>query len=147
MPSVTKTVELSLPKEAAFALATDPARFGEWLTLHREWPNGAPSSPATGDQFVQKLSIMGMPADVSWTVEAYEAPSRFVLKGAGPMGAQLATTITASSGGEGSTISYEAEFSGGGIQGPMGEMVTKKAGEELETSLAKLRDLATGVTA
>lgn len=142
MPSVTKTVEIELSQEEAFALATDPARFNEWLTLHKAWPNGAPASPSAGDEFIQKLSIMGMPADVSWKVEEHEAPSRFVLKGAGPMGAQLATRIVAEANGSGCVISYEAEFSGGGIQGPMGEMVTKKAGEELETSLANLKGLA-----
>jgi carbon monoxide dehydrogenase subunit G len=142
MPSVTKSVELGLPQAEAFALATDPARFGEWLTLHKAWPNGTPGAPSTGDEFVQQLSIMGMPADVNWKVESYDAPSRFVIRGAGPMGATLATTISAESAGDGSTVSYEAEFSGGGIQGPMGEMVTKKAGEELETSLSKLKELA-----
>jgi hypothetical protein len=139
MPSVTKTVELGLSQEDAFTLATDPARFGEWLTLHKEWPNGAPESTATGDAFVQKLSIMGMPADVNWTVEEYDVPSKLVLKGAGPMGAQLQTVISASSEG---VISYEATFEGGGIQGPMGDMVTKKAGEELDISLDKLKGLA-----
>ncbi len=142
MPSVTKTVELGLPQEQAFELATDPARFEQWLTLHKAWPNGAPTSTDAGAEFVQKLSIMGMPADVNWTVAEYEAPVRFVLRGSGPMGAALATTISAQATGNGSTVSYEAEFSGGGIQGPMGEMVTKKAGEELETSLSKLKELA-----
>ena len=142
MPSVTRTVELGMPQDQAFSLATDPTRFGEWLTLHKDWPNGAPTPTDTGQEFVQTLSIMGMPAAVNWKVEEYEAPSTFVLKGAGPMGAQLATRITAAAAGGGSQISYEAEFSGGGIQGPMGEMVTKKAGEELDTSLAKLKALA-----
>jgi acetyl-CoA C-acetyltransferase len=142
MPSVTKSVELGLPQDEAFALATDPARFEEWLTLHQAWPNGAPASTATGEEFVQKLSIMGIPADVKWKVEQNEAPSRLVLRGSGPMGAQLATTITTEPSGGSSQVSYEAEFSGGGIQGPMGEMVTKKAGEEIETSLGKLRALA-----
>jgi hypothetical protein len=142
MPSVIKTIELGLGQEQAFSLATDPARFEEWLTLHKAWPNGAPTSTVAGDEFVQKLSIMGMPADVSWKVETYEVPSKLVLRGAGPMGASLATTISAAAAGDGATVSYEAEFSGGGIQGPMGEMVTKKAGEELETSLEKLKGLA-----
>jgi carbon monoxide dehydrogenase subunit G len=142
MPSVTKTVELGVSQEQAFGLATDPGRFEEWLTLHQAWPNGTPTSTETGQQFVQKLSLMGMPAEVSWTVAEYEAPSRFVLRGSGPMGAQLATTIVATPSGEGTAISYEAEFSGGGIQGPIGEMVTKKAGEELETSLDRLKALA-----
>ena len=138
MPSVTKSVELDRPQEEAFALATDPARCEEWLTLHAAWPDGVPPAPETGAAFKQKLTIMGMPADVDWKVEEYEPGSRLVMRGAGPMGATLATTITA----DGGTVSYEAEFSGGGIQGPMGDMVTKKAGEEIETSLAKLRTLA-----
>ncbi len=142
MPSVTRSVELGLPPDEAFALASDPARFEEWLTLHAAWPNGAPVSIAAGVEFVQKISIMGMPADVNWTVEAHEAPSRFALRGAGPMGAQLATIITTVATGDGATVSYEAEFSGGGIQGPMGAMVTKKAGEELDVSLERLKGLA-----
>ncbi len=142
MPSVTKTIQLNLPQDEAFKLATDPTRFQEWLTLHKSWPNGAPASTDAGAEFVQELSLMGMPADVNWKVEAHDAPERFVLRGGGPMGAQLATTISTQAAGEGSTVSYEAEFSGGGIQGPMGDMVTQKAGEELETSLAKLQALA-----
>jgi carbon monoxide dehydrogenase subunit G len=142
MPSVTKSVELAGDPAAAFALATDPARFGEWLTMHDSWPQGDPGAPEQGKQFTQKLKIMGMPADVAWTVEELDAPSRIVMRGAGPMGATLATTITVSGNGDRSTVSYEAEFSGGGIQGPMGEMVTQKAGEEIETSLARLKELS-----
>ena len=137
MPSVTKSVELDRPQEEAFALATDPARFSEWLTLHADWPSGVPASVETGSSFTQKLTIMGMPADVDWTVSE-RSDSRLVMTGAGPMGATLGTTITA----DGGTVSYEAEFSGGGIQGPMGDMVTKKAGEEIEASLARLKELA-----
>ena len=142
MPSVTKTVELSAPPEQAFALATDPSRFAEWLTIHDSWPNGEPNAPEQGSQFTQKLKIMGMPADVAWTVTELEVAERLVLKGAGPMGANLATTITVAASEAGSLVSYEAEFAGGGIQGPMGEMVTKKAGEEIELSLGKLKELA-----
>ena len=141
MPSVTKSVKLDLPPGEAFALATDPARFAEWLTLHADWPNGVPASVEAGASFTQKLKIMGMPADVAWTVEE-RSDSHVIMRGGGPMGAQLATTINAAADGEATTISYEAEFSGGGIQGPMGDMVTQKAGEEIETSLEKLRGLA-----
>jgi hypothetical protein len=141
MPSVTKTIDLSSSADDAFALATDTSRFGEWLTIHDSWPQGEPGAPAQGQQFVQKVKIMGMPADVNWTVDELDG-TRMKMSGAGPMGAQLATTISAEASGEGSTVSYEAEFSGGGIQGPMGDMVAKTAGQELETSLAKLKDLS-----
>lgn len=142
MPSVVKSVELSHPPESAFALATDPARFDAWLTLHDSWPAGVPAAPSAGATFTQKLKIMGMPADVAWNVEELDAPARMVLRGAGPMGATLVTTISVTTSDAGSTVSYEAEFSGGGIQGPMGDMVTKKAGEEIETSLGKLKEIA-----
>ena len=138
MPSVTKSVDLGTSQEKAFALATDPARFEEWLTLHAAWPDGVPGAPSEGASFKQKLKIMGMPADVDWTVSELAPGSKLVMSGSGPMGATLGTTITA----DGGTVSYEAEFSGGGIQGPMGDMVTKKAGEEIEASLSKLRTLA-----
>ena len=142
MPSVTKTVELGVPPAEAFELATDPSRFAEWLTLHKAWPNGAPSSAAPGDEFVQQLAIMGMPADVSWKVRSTRCRRASSSPGPVRWAPSSRRGSARSPRAEGTTISYEAEFSGGGIQGPMGEMVTKKAGEELETSLAKLKDLA-----
>jgi len=138
MPSVKKSVELSGTQREAFGLATDTSRYEEWLTIHDRWPDGPPADVAEGSTFQQGIKIMGMPANVQWTVEAFEPDTRMVLKGAGPMGAQLATTITA----DGTTVSYEAEFSGGGIQGPMGDMVTQKAGEEIEVSLGRLKELS-----
>jgi acetyl-CoA C-acetyltransferase len=142
MPTASRSIDVAASQEDAFALITDPGRFGEWLSLHDSWPGGTPDGMAEGDQFVQTLRIMGMPADVNWTVARYEAPSRVVLEGHGPMGAKLQTTMTAASNGAATTVSYDAEFAGGGIQGPMGDMVTKKAGEELETSLSRLKALA-----
>jgi carbon monoxide dehydrogenase subunit G len=142
MPTASKSIDVAASQEEAFALISDPGRFGEWLTLHDGWPGGQPDGLAEGDQFVQKLKIMGMPADVSWTVTELDAPSKIVLEGDGPMGAKLQTTLTAVANGDATTLSYDAEFAGGGIQGPMGEVVTKKAGEELETSLARLKALA-----
>jgi len=141
MPSVTKTIELSASPADAFKLATDTSRFGEWLTIHDSWPQGEPGAAAQGLQFVQKIKLMGMPADVSWTVEEL-TDSRMVLRGAGPMGATVANVITVAPANGGSAVSYEAEFSGGGIAGPMGDMVTQNAGTELEKSLAKLKELA-----
>lgn len=140
MPSVKKTVDVAAAPEAAFAIATDTSRFDAWMTVHSGWPQGAPGTPEQGQQFTQKITIMGMPADVNWTVTELE-PMRLVMSGAGPMGAQLEATISAEGSGDGAAVSYESEFSGGGIQGPMGDMVTKTFGAELEKSLERLKEL------
>src|ERR1700752_1220260 len=141
MPSVTHSVELALAPGEAFALATDTSRFAEWLTIHDSWPQGEPGAPEHGQRFTQKVKIMGMPADVAWTVEEMSA-LHLVLRGAGPMGATLANRIVVEAVGEGSSLSYTAEFSGGGVEGPMGEMVTQAAGKELAVSLQRLKALA-----
>jgi len=140
MPSVMKTIDVAATPEAAFALASDTSRFSEWLTIHTDWPQGAPGVPQQGQQFTQNITIMGMPAAVNWTVTEV-APTRLAMSGAGPMGATLSAAISATPSGDGAAVSYESEFSGGGLVGPMGDMVTKKFGEELETSLAKLKEL------
>jgi carbon monoxide dehydrogenase subunit G len=140
MPSVEKTIDVAATPEEAFAFASDTSRFDEWLTIHSGWPQGAPGKPEQGQQFVQKITIMGMPADVSWTVTE-TSPTSVSMSGAGPMGAQLSCTISTTASGDGAAVSYESEFSGGGLVGPMGDMVTKKFGEELEASLGKLKEL------
>ena len=141
MPSVSKSIELPAPPDAAFALATDPGRFGDWLTIHDGWPEGEPGAPQQGARFVQKVKIMGMPADVAWTVDELDG-TRLVMTGAGPMGATLSSTISVIAAADGSQVSYESGFEGGGLQGPMADMVTKAAGEELEKSLRLLKGLA-----
>jgi hypothetical protein len=141
MPSVSKSIKVDRPPAEAFALATDPARCDDWLTIHAGWPDGPPAAVETGASFKQSLRIMGMPADVEWTVEE-AADSRVVMRAAGPMGTQLTTTIVAVPDGDAAMLSYEAEFSGPGIQGPMGDMVTQQAGDEIAASLEKLRALA-----
>ena len=140
MASVTKSVTLPGTPEEAFAFASDPNRFGEWLTIHSGWPNGVPDV-GEGEEFTQKLTMMGMPADVTWKVEEL-TPTSSVMSGVGPMGVQLKTKISAVAGDDGSEVSYESEFSGAGIEGPMAEMVSKTAGEQIELSLAKLVELA-----
>src|SRR3954468_20613369 len=139
MPSVSRSIDVAAPPDAAFALATDPSRFGEWLTIHDGWPQGEPpGTPEQGSSFVQKVKIMGMPADVSWTVQELDG-TRLAMNGSGPMGATLASTTNAPQAGARRTTSYESGFDGGGLQGPMADMVTKAAGDELEKSLTKLK--------
>jgi hypothetical protein len=143
MPSVTKTIDVAATPETAFAVASDLSRYPEWLTIHVDWPQGAPGAPEQGQTVVQKITIMGMPAEVNWTVNEV-GPTSISMSGAGPMGATLSCKVSTTASGDGATVSYESEFSGGGLVGPMGDMVTKKFGEELETSLAKLKELVGG---
>lgn len=56
--------------EQTVAFVADPARFGEWLTMHAGWRGEAPEGAHEGQTFTQQAKIMGIPADVKWTVAA-----------------------------------------------------------------------------
>jgi hypothetical protein len=143
MPSISKTVELPASAGDVWKVVTDLDRYGEWLTIHAGWPQGVPTLEQ-GSEFVQTLRLMGMPADVKWTVTDLVDGERFSLDGEGPMGAQMKTTWTVSAANGSSRIAYDAEFGGGAIEGPMGDAVAQAAGQAAEESMEKLKTLMAG---
>jgi hypothetical protein len=140
MPNISKSLDVPATAEEVWAVVTDLNRYPEWLTIHADWPQGVPALEQ-GNEFVQKIKLMGMPADVKWTVTEVVDGERFSLDGAGPMGAHMKTTWTVSSSNGGAQIAYDAEFGGGAIEGPMGDAVAKQAGQAAEESMEKLKGL------
>jgi carbon monoxide dehydrogenase subunit G len=140
MPQINETTTLPAPPERAWEVMTDFSRYPEWLTLHAGWPQGVPEL-ADGARYVQKLSIMGMPADVDWSVVELNPPERFRVEGTGPMGVKLEQEWTVEAADEGARVTYSASFEGGAATGPMGATVAKQAKQEAEQSLKNVKPL------
>ncbi len=94
MAPISESVEVSAGQEQAWAKIADLDNAGEWMTVHVDYPNGGPGPAEQGKTFKQKVTIMGMPGEVDWTIELVEAPSVLAMKGAGPMGTTLAARFT-----------------------------------------------------
>jgi carbon monoxide dehydrogenase subunit G len=141
MATFTTSTQIAAAPEQVFEVITDFARAGEWQTVHTGWPAGQPESAGVGDTFRQQVTMMGMPAEVAWTVKQREAPSTYELEGAGPMGAILRSLFRVESADGGSRVTVENELGGGVLAGPMGETVAKSSQSEQEKSLAKLKGL------
>ncbi len=125
-----------------WAVASDLGRYGEWNTTHSGFPEGTPElAPAA--TFKQKVTIMGMPGEATWTVAELEAPSRLVLDGQGPMGVKLAQRLELAGEGDATSVSLTATFDGGALAGPMGDVVAKSAEKAGAESLERLRALVT----
>ena len=140
MPTVTQSLEIPAAPEHVWEVATDWSRYGEWNVTHTAFPEGPPSSEQ-GAKFKERITIMGMPGEASWTVAESSAPMRTVWAGEGPMGIRLGTRIELAPSDEGTTVSISISFDGGPLAGPVGETVARSAQKGALESLERLRGM------
>jgi carbon monoxide dehydrogenase subunit G len=140
MPTVTQSLQIPAPRERVWEIATDLSRYGEWNVTHSGFPEGIPS-PEPGTTFKEKITIMGMPGEASWTVVETSAPSRTVWDGEGPMGIKLGTKLELAADGEGTVVTIEVSFDGGPLAGPLGAAVAGSAEKGALESLERLKGL------
>lgn len=140
MPEVTQSVEIPAPPEQVWAVATDLSRYGEWNSSHTDFPGGTPTTEE-GATFTEKITIMGMPGEATWTIAEVAEPERTVWSGEGPMGITLGTRLELAPSGDGTTVSISVSFDGGPLAGPIGATVAASAEKGAAESLEKLKGL------
>lgn len=133
------TLRIGVESETVAAFATDPGRFGQWLTLHVSFRGDAPVGAYEGMHFAEQLSFMGIPGEVAWEVLAIEE-GRLLLRGAGPMGIGLGFLIAVQPGEAGAIVRFDAGLSGEPVAGPLGASLVRSLAEELHASLDRLPD-------
>jgi hypothetical protein len=141
MPKVSVSSEAAVGPERVWQLAVDLPRYAEWLTMHDAFTSDVPPTLGEGITYKQRVKLMGMPAEMAWRVTTAEAPGKLELAGDGPMGVKAHNRFTIEPSGDGSQITFEMEFSGPALAGPMAGMVEKQAGAAAEQSLAKFTAL------
>ncbi|MEH1126436.1 type II toxin-antitoxin system Rv0910 family toxin [Micromonospora sp. CPCC 206061] len=141
MPKVTVSAESAVGPERVWELATDLPRVAEWNTMHEGFTGEVPATLTEGAAYRQRVKLMGMPAEMAWRVATADAPGRLELAGDGPMGVKAANRFFVESSGDGSKITYEMEFNGPALAGPMAGMLEKQAGTAAAQSLAKFTAL------
>ncbi len=140
MPAVSKSLEMAAAPDHVWAVATDFSRYGEWNVTHSGFPQGPPA-PEPGVSFTERITIMGMPGEASWTQTEIVAPERTVWVGEGPMGIKLGTRLELAPTPGGTTVTIEVRFDGGPLAGPIGEAVARSAEKGALESLERLRAL------
>ncbi len=141
MGKIEKTVEFESSPDKLWAVVSDPSRFGDWLSMHKAWKGDVPAEFSKGSQATAVVSLLNMPNTITWTVDEYEPPKSVRLSGSGMAGVKVAIGLDVAPEGTGSTMSLVAEFEGQMIVGAIGQAVEKAGIQELDASLAKLREL------
>lgn len=140
MASVSASTQTAAAPERVWVVLADPTTYSSWIDNHQGFIGEPPTGLAPGATFGQRLRVMGMPADVKWTVDGLEEPRRIVLKGNGPMGIGLTATYGIAGSGDGSTVTSTMEFSGAAVM-MVAAQLEKEVGAALETSLGKLKTI------
>lgn len=148
-PQVVRTsAEADVPLAAAGAAVLDLASYSRWLSIHVEHRGTVPGVASVGDAFGEQVMIMGIPADIAWTVEDVEESdpaagdagrTAVTLRGLGPMDLVLvlrvAAEATGGTAGEGVTLRVDAGIGGDPVEGPLGATVAASVEEALSTSV------------
>ncbi len=143
MASVSADIEIAAPVQQTWAVLSDPSRFSSWVDNHLGFVGQPPAAYAPGASFGQRIRVMGMPAEVNWTVKGLEEPKRVVLGGAGPMGIGLTAAYEVAPAAAGSRVDVRFDFSGAAVFA-IARQLDSEVGGSLRTSLAKLKELIEG---
>ena len=138
MAAISSSIDVDASQEDTWAKISDLGASGDWMTIHVDYPEGTPEL-AEGNSFKEKVTMMGMPGEVTWTVKSVDEPNSFEMDGAGPMGTELKAAFRLAPSGDGTTVTMESEFAGAALaamEGPL-ESASKQAAE---ASLAKLKE-------
>jgi uncharacterized protein YndB with AHSA1/START domain len=146
MSTVRVKITIDAPIERVWDTIMDPARFGEWVTIHRQVRNF--STPmTTGSTMDQVLHLRGVSFHVHWTLADCHAPNLAVWNGQGPARSKALIRYELSGEKDGRTdFAYTNEFSPpGGRLGTLASRVVIGASErEARNSLLQLKALLEG---
>lgn len=135
--------EVGASPAAVVDVATDLDRAHAWLTLHLGWRGDRPERLVAGDQLVQQISLMDIPAQARWTVERAD-DTGFALRGTGPMGITVGLWCTVVPHGAGAVVRLDGALDGPPVRGPVGLTAVRSVGSALVDSLEALTGLLDG---
>ncbi|WP_182525278.1 crotonase/enoyl-CoA hydratase family protein [Nocardioides dongkuii] len=134
---------VAAPAAAAVELITDLGRAHEWLTLHLSWRGEPPARMVAGEEFVQQISLMDIPAQARWRVERADATG-FELRGTGPMGITVGLWGTVAEAPGGAAVRLDGALDGPPVRGPVGLTAVRSVEKALADSLVILAGLLEG---
>jgi hypothetical protein len=138
MADVTVTTDIRADAEQVWAVLANPSTWGDWVEIHQGFAGEAPVQFFPGGAFVQRVRVLGMPADIRWTIVGLQEPVRLELEGTGPMGINLRAEYRVEDKAASSTVTAHMEFKGAAVM-MVGSQLESEVGNSLRSSLAKLK--------
>jgi carbon monoxide dehydrogenase subunit G len=140
---VERSIRIDAPPERVYDLVMDPARLGDWVTIHHNLED-APNGPLIqGSKLTQVLKLAGRKFHVRWTVVENEPCRRVVWEGRGPVTTHARVVYEFGGNEDATDFSYtnEYELPGGPFGRAAGRAVLRVTQKELDKTLQRLKSL------
>jgi len=124
MSTVHAQIQIDAPLRRVWDTIMDPARLGEWVTIHRSVTVKSDDPATEGAQMDQVLHVVGVSFKVHWTLESVRPPRQAEWQGRGPALSRAVIRYRLIGDGEGpTTFDYVNEFHAPG--GPLGSLASR----------------------
>jgi uncharacterized protein YndB with AHSA1/START domain len=110
MSVVRASIHIPAAPGKVWELVMDPARLGQWVTIHRKLLHADTGSPRKGFQMEQVLHLRGVNIDVHWKLIECRPHELAVWQGRGPARSRARTEYKITSEGDGTRFDYRNEF-------------------------------------
>lgn len=140
---VERTIEIEAPAREVYDIVMNPARLGDWVTIHDHLED-APNGPLKrGSKLTQCLKLAGRRFKVRWTIVENDPCRRVVWEGRGPVGSHARVVYGFDENGQETRFSYMNQYDlPGGVVGRVaGRAVARVTEKELDGSLRRLKSL------
>jgi hypothetical protein len=101
----------------------DPARLGEWVTIHRGLRHADSGPPRVGYEMDQQLHLRGVNVEVHWHLQTCDPCRLAVWEGRGPARSRARTEYALRPEGDGTRFDYRNEFHA--PLGPIGAIASR----------------------
>lgn len=124
MSTVTASVHIAASPAAVWAVAMDPHRLADWVTIHRRLRYADDGPARVGYRMEQQLHLRGVSIDVHWELVACVLNEHAVWEGRGPARSHARTEYVLTADGESATnFDYHNEFRA--PLGPIGALASR----------------------
>jgi hypothetical protein len=130
-----------LSPQAAWKLASDLNRFGDWMTIFGGWRSRVPSTIEKGTCVSSLIKVKGFRNVIHWTVTQYNEPKAVELAGRGRGGIRITVAMEVTDNDPGSTFRLTADLSGGLLNGRLGRLVARIIKSDVRQSVGNLAAL------
>jgi uncharacterized protein YndB with AHSA1/START domain len=124
MSTVSASIEIPAPPSKVWDTVMDPARLGDWVTIHRKLRYRDDGAPRTGYRMDQQIHMRGVSVDVHWTLVECVPGEHAVWEGRGPARSRARTEYVLRPASNGYTrFDYRNEFHA--PLGPFGALASR----------------------
>jgi uncharacterized protein YndB with AHSA1/START domain len=110
MSTVTATIQIAATPAEVWKIVMDPARLGDWVSIHRELRHCDDGPPRVGFEMNQRVHLRGVSLDLHWRLVECEPDRHAVWEGRGPARSKARTEYILKPVKDGTRFDYCNDF-------------------------------------